>query len=309
MAEEKDIALLADNDIIVEIELQETPTVVIETTSTTTAEISGDSAIGIVVGTLPTLAKEKTLADGISSIESKFDNIKVDLTPVAKEETLIAESQSIKDKIDAIPATDLSQVAKEATLLAKVAELKEALNTIDFTAIEQAIQDVEDVTAREATLIQGVTDIIKAVENIDFTDLENSIAEVKDAVVNIDFSALAKEDSLTQVASKVEEESEAIKNKIDAIPATDLTAVAKEETLNTLANKIDNIKLPEIDTTNIASKDLERFFGLPAALPEGYEFMTAEEVCSTLEDIMTSMDLALTPQQAQAITQQTLTQQ
>lgn len=58
-----------------------------------------------------------------------------------------------------------------------------------------------------------------------------------------------------------------------------------------------------------SSKNLEEFFGLPAALPEAYEFMTPEEVCSTLEDIMTSMDLALTPQQAQEITQQTLTQQ
>ena len=150
MAEDKDIALLADNDIIVEIEVQEAPTVVIETPHTTTAEISGDSAFGIVVGALPKLAKE-------------------------------------------------------ATLLAKVAELKDALNSIDFTAIEQAIQGVEDVTAREETLIQGVEDIIKAVENIDFTDLENSIAEVKNAVANIDFSALAKEDTLTQVASKVEE--------------------------------------------------------------------------------------------------------
>lgn len=198
MAEEKDIALLADNDIIVEIEVQEAPTVVIESPHTTTAEISGDSAIGFIAGTLPILAKEKTLADGISSIEGKFDNIKVDLTPVAK----------------------------EATLIAKVAELKEALNTIDFTAIEQAIQDVEDVTAKEATLIQGVGDIIKAVENINFTDLENSIAEVKDTVANIDLSALAKEETLTQVASKVEE----------------------------VGSKIDNIKLPEIDTTELAKQ-------------------------------------------------------
>jgi hypothetical protein len=227
MAEEKDIALLADNDIIVEIEVQEAPTVVIDTTSTTTAEISGDSALGIVVGALPTLAKE-------------------------------------------------------ATLLAKVAELKEALNTIDFTAIEQAIQNVEDVTAREATLIQGVGDIIKAVENIDFTDLENSIAEVKNAVANIDFSALAKEDTLTQGLSSVE-------SKVEEV-----------------GNKIDNIKLPEIDTTNIASKDVEKFFGLPAALPEGYEFMTAEEVCSELEEIMTSMDINLTQEQAKEITNNTL---
>jgi hypothetical protein len=168
MAEEKDIALLADNDIIVEIEVQEAPTVIVGSTSTTTAEISGDSAIGIVVGALPTLAKE-------------------------------------------------------ATLIAKVAELKEALNSIDFTAIEQAIQGVEDVTAKETTLIQGIGDIIKAVENIDFTDLENSIAEVKNAVANIDFSALAKETTLTQglssVESKVETEADSIEAKIDEIVA------------------------------------------------------------------------------------------
>lgn len=170
MAEEKDIALLADNDIIVEIEVQESPTVIVESPHTTTAEISGDSAIGFVVSALPTLAKE-------------------------------------------------------ATLIAKVVELKEALNSIDFTAIEQAIQDVEDVTAKEATLIQGVADVIKAVENIDFTDLENSIAEVKNAVTNIDLSPIAKEETLTQVQSKVEEESVAIQRKIDNI---DLSGVAKQ---------------------------------------------------------------------------------
>ena len=175
MAEDKDIALLADNDIIVEIEVQEAPTVVIESPHTTTAEISGDSAFGIVVGALPKLAKE-------------------------------------------------------ATLISKVAELKDALNSIDFTAIEQAIQGVEDVTAREETLIQGVADIIKAVENIDFTDLENSIAEVKNAVVNIDFSALAKEETLTQGISSVE-------SKVEEV-----------------GNKIDNIKLPEIDTTELAKQ-------------------------------------------------------
>lgn len=107
--------------------------------------------------------------------------------------------------------------AKEATLIAKVAELKEALNSIDFTAIEQAIQNVEDVTAREATLIQGIGDIIKAVENIDFTDLENSIAEVKNAVVNIDFSTLAKEDTLTSAKEEILTEVEKVADKEEAI--------------------------------------------------------------------------------------------
>lgn len=64
----------------------------------------------------------------------------------------------------------------------------------------------------------------------------------------------------------------------------DVLADAVETQLPALADKIDNIKLPEIDTTNIASKDLERFFGLPAALPE-YEPMTEEELITQAEDI------------------------
>jgi hypothetical protein len=72
-----------------------------------------------------------------------------------------------------------------------------------------------------------------------------------------------------------------------------------------LAQKIaDQLQLPEIDTTNIASKDLEKFFGVKPI--EGYEFMTAEEVCSELEEIMTSMDLELTQEQAKEITNNTL---
>lgn len=133
------------------------------------------------------------------------------------------DTKEIMDGISKLES-QIQETSKEATLLAKVAELKEALNTIDFTAIEQAIQNVENITAREATLIQGVGDIIKAVENIDFTDLENSIAEVKNAVANIDFSALAKESTLTQgissVESKVEEESQTIQGKIDGLSTT-----------------------------------------------------------------------------------------
>lgn len=132
------------------------------------------------------------------------------------------DTKEIMDGISKLES-QIKKTSKEATLLAKVAELKDALNTIDFTAIEKAIENVGDVTAREATLIQGVGDIIKAVENIDFTDLENSIAEVKNAVANIDFSALAKEDTLTQgissVESKMEEEADSIEAKIDEIVA------------------------------------------------------------------------------------------
>lgn len=105
-----------------------------------------------------------------------------------------------------------------------------------------------------------------------------------------------------------------------------------------IGNKLDNIKLPEIDTTELAkqgdnpnatltaiyklligsnepSQDIpegvaERlalileFFGMKPI--ESYEFMTPEEVCAELEEIMTSMDLDLTPEKAKEITQQTL---
>lgn len=154
---------------------------------------------------------------------------------------LISGIKDIKKRLNDI-GNNLTPVAKEATLLAKVAELKEALNTIDFTAIEQAIQNVENITAREDTLIQGVGDIIKAIENIDFTDLENSIAEVKNAVANIDFSALAKQSTLLTESQVIQE----------AIANIDLSSV--ESKVEEVGNKIDNIKLPDIDTSELAKQ-------------------------------------------------------
>ena len=144
------------------------------------------------------------------------------------------DTKGIMDGISKLES-QIEKTSKEATLLAKVAELKGALNTIDFTAIEQAIQNVENITAREATLIQGAADIIKAVEDIDFTDLENSIAEFKNAVVNIDFSALAKETTLVHGISSVE-------NKVD-------------EGVETLSNKIDNIDLSSVESKVEAEAD------------------------------------------------------
>jgi hypothetical protein len=58
--------------------------------------------------------------------------------------------------------------------------------------------------------------------------------------------------------------------------------------------------------TRKAIGEVSEFFGLPAALPETYEFMTPEEVCAELEEIMTSMDLDLTPEKAAEITSNTL---
>lgn len=111
-----------------------------------------------------------------------------------------------------------------------------------------------------------------------------------------------------QIAKYRQAEEEAIASKIEfdnkAEQIESLDDVAQESTSLQIKDKLDNLNVDSEDARMVA-----QFFGLPAALPEGYEFMTPEEVCSELEDIMTSMDLSLTTEQAQAITQQTLTQQ
>lgn len=135
----------------------------------------------------------------LSNSLSEYKQNKYDVKLDTKNKSIVGAINELFSMVNGMDITiDLTPVAKEDTLISKVTELKEALNSIDFTAIQQAIQGVEDVTAREATLIQGVEQIIKAVENINF-------------------STLAKESTLTQVASKVEEEADSIEAKIDEI--------------------------------------------------------------------------------------------
>lgn len=159
-----------------------------------------------------------------------------------------------------------------------------ACNSV-YDIILDAIKEVKgevanvDSLAKEATLIAKVAELKEALNSIDFTAIEQAIQNVEDvtareatliqgvgdiikAVENIDFTDL--ENSIAEVK-------DAVANKV-------------QEESATIQAKIDNIKLPEIDTTELASKDLERFFGLPAALPE-YEPMTEEELITQAEDI------------------------
>lgn len=168
----------------------------------------------------------------------------------------------------------------------------------------------------------------------------------------LDMTEFATNDSvvngLASVESKVETEADSIEAKIDEsvnalsskIDNIDLSAVENkvQEESAAIQAKIDNIKLPEIDTTELAKQGDDKNATLTAIykmlvgndepsqdIPEGvaerlalileffgikpiqaYEFMTPEEVCSTLEDIMTSMDLELTPEKAAEITSNTL---
>lgn len=109
---------------------------------------------------------------------------------------------------------------------------------------------------------------------------------------------IAKESTLLQ-------ESEAIKQAIaSAKPEVDLGGVAQQTTSLQIKDKLDNLNVDSEDARMVA-----QFFGLPAALPEGYEFMTPEEICAELEEIMTSMDLGLTQEMAATITNNTLNEQ
>lgn len=212
MAEEKDIALLADNDIIVEIEVQEAPTVVIETNSTTTAEISGDSAIGVVVGTLPTLAKEKTLSQGISDLKNAVANI--DLSTVAKEGTLL-ETKSLMDgkfgdvfvkfgELTTFVAQKFDWIA--SFIVAKKDELQQFISDRKLELHNLIAIDILGAINRNHGELQGKTNDIlgnqQAYEN-------NAAARAQDTinVVNSQGSQLGKhlDDNKWALMSKVDE--------------------------------------------------------------------------------------------------------
>jgi hypothetical protein len=110
----------------------------------------------------------KDIKKGISDIDSKLDNLNVDvdLTPVAKEETLIAESQSIKDKIDAIPATDLSPLAKEETLVAESQATKNRIDEIrEFFGLSDSLPlDYSIATPQE--IMQAARDTMAIIFNL-----------------------------------------------------------------------------------------------------------------------------------------------
>lgn len=233
-----------------------------------------------------------------SMIGEALGDVKIDTTELAKEDTLLTESQRIQDEVRNI---DFSSVNN------KVDEVKQAVENIDLTPIENKVDD-------------GVNTLSAKIDNID----------------------------LSAVESKVQEESAAIQSKIDNIqfPEIDTTSLAKQATLikesETIQNAIRSIKFPEIDTTELAQQGddpnatLTAIYKLlkgsepdtPEVIPEGvaerlalileffgikpldtYEFITPEEICSTLEEIMTSMDLGLTQEMAATITNNTLNEQ
>lgn len=95
---------------------------------------------------------------------------------------------------------------------------EEVLDMTEFATNESVVNGIASVKEKvdeESQVIQS------AIQNIDLSSVESKVDEVKQAVENID---------LSPIESKV------------------------EEGVNTLSSKIDNIKLPEIDTTELAKQ-------------------------------------------------------
>lgn len=116
---------------------------------------------------------------------------------------------------------------------------------MDINFIQETIDSLRTLTRQNGALTRQNSQLINEVAKE--STINTKAEEIKQAVENIDLSSL--------------------ENKM-------------EEGVNNLSNKIDNIKLPEIDTTELASKNLERFFGITAATE--YTAMTNEEIESEL---------------------------
>ena len=184
----------------------------------------------------------------------------LDLTPGAKEDTLINGIAELKE---AFANIDLSSL--ETTLVSGLNEVKDAVSNIDFTDLENSIGEVKDAVAnidfstlaKEDTLTTSVQSIIDAINAIEIptTDLtpvakestltsakEEILTAVENAKVDIDTTELAKEVTLN-----------AVSNKLDNLNVeVDLSGV--ESGLQEVKQAVENIELPEIDTSAIAKQ-------------------------------------------------------
>lgn len=161
---------------------------------------------------LSKVATEATLIAGIASIEEKIENKSVDLTSVAKEETLKSESQtiqsaiqnidlsSVESKVDAVgakidnislPEIDTNELAKEATLNSVSSKIDNINVDVDLSSV--AKQGTNDSATNTAILdavgnIQlDTTDLAKQGENQEATNsaILSAIGDVAAALTDI----------------------------------------------------------------------------------------------------------------------------
>lgn len=209
---------------------------------------------------LSKVATEATLIAGIASIEEKIENKSVDLTSVAKEETLKSESQTIQSAIQNI---DLSSVESKVDAVgAKIDNI--SLPEIDTTEL-----------AKEATL----NNLSSKIDNINVDVDLSSVAKqgtndsatntaILDAVGNIqlDKSDLAKQGSNQEATnSKILEE---VQNKLTPLEAV-LTELnnGKEEMVDAL--KLKNVESSTNKTLSAIAKDIRSIAQKPLTIDGG----------------------------------------
>lgn len=182
--------------------------------------------------------------DNLEEVKEAVENI--DLTPI---ENKVDEGVStLADKIDninvQIPDIDITNLAKEQTLTDGVNALSDKIDNIqqpDIDTTQLAIEVGEKVAEQlDETFLASVAK-------------ESTLQEVSSKIDNLNTggnSGAAKESTLLA-------ESRAIKDKIDNInielPEVDTSALAKERTLQEVSSKLDNLNV-NVDLSNVAKQ-------------------------------------------------------
>lgn len=193
----------------------------------------------------------------------------------------------------------------------------------------------QKITIPKATTIEDIRLIINETkgvvicssmqkDNVTLTTITDPIAGTTETSIGVDTSIceLSFTDKLTIECDYGDDnakettllaESAAIKEAIaNAKPEVDLSGVAKQgenpdATLSAVYKLLIGNNEPSPDIPEGVAERLAlilEFFGIKPI--QAYEFMTAEEVCSELEEIMTTIDIDLTQEQVKEITNNTL---
>ena len=258
-----------------------------------------------------------------SEILRAIDNIDIDTSELAKEETLVQGVSDIRRDIANIPAPDLSAVAKQGdNPNATNTAILEAFSHIDFTAL--ATKEGQEEAATELLILKQR--IGESTDSDTAQTIFGKIAAVLTAVANIDFSSIAKEETLSTGILRILQElaPKATQAQLETATAAIINALptdyAKQganvtatntailETTDTIDKKIGTAPLGSDKSTIFAwlttiyeylagqtSEEIPeglgdrinlllQFFGLPQALPQ-FTYATDQEVIDIVDDV------------------------
>ena len=100
MEAQEPIVTEVDNDVALDIDVPNDIEITLDQPEVISQELSGDSAVGMIAGSLNSLAKDSTIVEESEKLSTKIDNI--DLSSVEKK--VEEEADSIEAKIDEIVA-------------------------------------------------------------------------------------------------------------------------------------------------------------------------------------------------------------